>query len=184
MYQPPEPPDEMLTCFDEQGNLIEPHTRKDIHEKPLRFWHGVVNIWMVNKRGELLCTKRSENLGGNPGKWQTYLGGHVKEGKSFKEAAVMELDEEVGLEINPDKLFLVEKGKKDEPKHFFESYAYRFDGHLNELKFNDGEIVEAKWLSMDEYNQDKETYPERWCNSCSLESQEIIKMWLSSLDLN
>lgn len=181
MYQSPEPPNELLACFDEQGNSIEPQLRKVVHEEPLKFWHGVVNIWLVNKQENLLCTKRSETLSGNPGKWQTYLGGHVKAGKMFKEAAVLELDEEVDLPVNPADLFLAEKGKKKEAKHFFESYAYLFNGSIDELTFNDGEIVEAKWISMDEYNKNREAHSEQWCNSCSAENQEKIKEWLASL---
>lgn len=157
---------------------MEPEPRKVVYEEPLKFWHGVVNIWVVNKQGDLLVTKRSENLSGNPGKWQTYLGGHVKAGKTFKEAVVLELDEEVGLSVNSDDLFLVEKGQRKEAKHFFESYTYLFNGSINELIFNDGEIIEAKWMTMDEYNEERKAHPESWCNSCSLENQQKIREWL------
>ncbi len=175
MYQEPESNDELLVCFDEQGSPIEPHTRREVHAEPLAFWHGVVNVWLIDHRGQLLCSKRSEALSGNPGKWQTYFGGHVKAGKTFQEAAVMELDEEVGLRTNPEKLYLIEKGKYEQSKHFFESYAYFFGGQTDNLKFNDGEITEVKWLDMDEYNLLRKSEPELWCNGCSPENQEKIK---------
>ena len=183
MYQFPENPNELLAYFDERGNPIGPQLRRVVHQKPLKFWHCVVNIWLVNKQGDLLVTKRSEVLSGNPGKWQTYLGGHVKAGISFKETAVSELDEEVGLQINSNDLFLIEKGKREDSKHFFESYVYIFNQLIDDLRFNDREIGESKWMTMDEYYSDRESHPERWCNNCCPENQKKIKEWRDVIKL-
>jgi len=177
MYQNPEPNDEMLECFDELGNIIESHTRQEIHGDLVKYWHGVVNIWLVNNQRQLLCSKRSETLKGNPGKWQTYFGGHVKNGATFKEAAIMELDEEVGLQVDEARLYLIDKGKNESSKHFYESYMYPFNGEVTDLNFNDGEITEVKWLSMEDYWQQKTTNPDNWCNNCSPGSQEKIKQY-------
>lgn len=174
----PENSQELLECFDEQGNITQPHIRAEVHAKPLRFWHGVVNVWLVNNNGELLCSKRSEKLSGNPGRWQTYFGGHVKAGKSFKENAVLELNEEAGIEIDQNNLFLIAKGTHDADKHFFESYVYLFNGSVDDLKFNDGEITEARWYAMDDYWKERNNKLENWCNSCRPENQERIKNWL------
>ncbi|MFA5248204.1 MAG: NUDIX domain-containing protein [Patescibacteria group bacterium] len=178
MYQNPEPNEEILECFNEKGNIIESHTRQEIHTKPIPYWHGVVNVWLVNEKSQLLCSKRSDNLSGNPGKWQTYFGGHVKAGKTFKESANSELDEEVGLKIDNSKLCFIEKGTRATSKHFYESYAYLFLGNTEDLKFNDGEIAEVKWFDMKEYWKLKEAQPDKWCNSCSLENQKKIKQCL------
>ncbi len=56
-----EPSDELLECFDDEG-----------------LWHGIASVWLFNSKGEILCSKRSDVLSGNPGKWQTCFGGHVK----------------------------------------------------------------------------------------------------------
>lgn len=178
MYQNSEPSAELLVCFDEQGNSIEPHMRQEVHQKPPAYWHAVVNIWLVNKKGEILCSLRAKTLSGNPDKWQTYFGGHVKAGATYKETAVAELEEEVGLKIDPNKLFFITSGTWEPSKHFSESYAYPFDEPLEALHFNDGEIVEVGWFSFKEYNQDKQENPERWCNGCSPENQKRIMKWL------
>jgi len=180
MYQTPEPNDEMLECFDDQGNTTEPHTRQEVHAEPLRYWHAVVNVWLVNPKLQILCSKRSEALKGNPGKWQTYFGGHVKAGKTFKQALAMELDEEVGLQVQDSKLCLVSKGSDPKAKHFYESYAYVFEGSSADLKFNDGEITEVKWFTMEEYWEQKQLHPENWCNSCKPEDQEKIRQCLAA----
>jgi isopentenyldiphosphate isomerase len=67
---------ELLKCFDENGNMIAPKMRKEAHAKPYRIWHGVTAIWLINSKGQILCTRRSRKNEGNPGKWQTYVGGH------------------------------------------------------------------------------------------------------------
>ena len=178
MYQNPEPNDEILECFDEKGNRTEPHTRQEIHTEPIKYWHGVANIWIVNPKAQLLCSKRAETLSGNPGKWQTYFGGHVKAGITFQEAAALEMDEEIGLHIEDDGLHFIIKGTHAASKHFFESYVYLFLGDVADLTFNDGEITEVQWMDMDTYWQEKERHPEQWCNSCGPENQEKIKQFL------
>ena len=80
--------DELLLCFDNLGNPINPQIRSVVHTKPYRIWHGVTAIWVFNSKKEILCTKRSKMNEGNPGKWQTYVGGHVKSDQTFIDAAV------------------------------------------------------------------------------------------------
>ena len=172
---PAEPAQEMLQCFDEQGNPTEARSRAEIGEKSHRFWCGVSNIWLVNDRGQLLCSKRSEALSGNPGKWQTYFGGHVPAGMTFRQNAVKELKEEIGLSVDEQDLFLVSKGRDDKNKKFFESCASRFNGMPTDLNFTDGEVTEAKWMDMDEYWKEREENPEVWCNSCKPEQQKAIR---------
>lgn len=174
--------EELLQVYDEQGNTIKPLPRSVVHQKPVKHWHGVVNVWLVNKAGQLMVSKRSETVGGNPGKWQTYFGGHVPAGMTHKETAVKELEEEIGLTVNLDKLHLIDKGQfaNEDHLHFYESYAYLFEGKPEDLNFSDGEISEAKWMSMEEYEHARTVNPEQWCNGCSDENRLRIKEWSKS----
>jgi len=184
MYKDPEPPNEALACLDEKGNAIESHTREEVHQEPVRYWHAVVNVWLLDKTAQMLCSLRSKTLSGNPNKWQTYFGGHVGFSNTFKEAAVIEMEEEVGLKIDPSKLFLIKAGKWEPSKHFFESYVYPFNDSLDVLKFNDGEIVKANWFSFEKYNLDRQNNPGKWCNGCSPENQKLLKGWLRNYKNN
>ena len=78
---------------------------------------------------------------------------------------------------------LIDKGKfeNEDHLHFYESYAYLFDGQPEDLKFADGEIAEAKWMSMEEYELARTVQPEHWCNGCNEKNQELIKEWLRKL---
>jgi 8-oxo-dGTP pyrophosphatase MutT (NUDIX family) len=172
--------DEILQCFDSQRNAIEGHLRTDVKTKPYRWWCGVSNIWLVNAQGQLLCSKRSYNVQGNPGKWQSYFGGHVPFGLSFEETAIKELQEEVGLKISFEDLFLIEEGAYEENKQFYRSFVVLFDREITDLIFSDGEIIDAKWMDMDDYWNEKERNPDTWCNRCLPRHQKIILEWLAS----
>lgn len=174
--------EELLQVYDQQGNPIDSLPRSVVHQKPVSHWHGVANVWLVNKAGQLMVSKRSESVSGNPGKWQTYFGGHVPAGMSHRETATKELREEVGLDIVPDNLQLIDKGQfsNEDHLHFYESYAYLYDGTPADLNFNDGEISEVKWMDMDKYWQEITNQLEQWCNGCDKENQHRIKNWLKT----
>jgi isopentenyldiphosphate isomerase len=175
--------DELLQVYNESGDMIEPLPRSVVHSKPVKYWHGVVNVWLVNNAGELMVSKRSGYVSSNPGKWQTYFGGHVSAGMTHIKTAVKELEEEVGLKIDSTDLYLIDKGQfaNDDHLHFYESYAYLFNGSPEELEFSDGEISEARWMQMSEYQQARTDHPEQWCNACNEENQNRIKYWLKEL---
>ena len=171
--------DELLECFDDKEKVIEPKLRGELHTKPYSTWHGVCNVWIVNIKGELLCSKRADFVSGNPGKWQTYFGGHVKAGSNFLQTAVAELSEEIGLNISPDNLHLIEKGRDSEYKHIFNNYTYLFNGTLDDLHFQDGEVTEVKWYLFEEYYQDKMSHPDKWCNEIEPEQYEALRRLIS-----
>ncbi len=162
-----EPSDELLECFDDNGNAIQPKNRQEIHIVPPSVWHGVASVWLFNSKGEILCSKRSDTLSGNPGKWQTYFGGHVKAGDNFLQTAQRELQEEVGLNLPSDNFKLVDSGKRQDVMHIYEMHVVLFDNDLSKLNFTDGEVVETKWLTLDNYLSDKNLTPNKWCNNIS-----------------
>lgn len=167
---------ELLACFDESGKPIEPKTRKEVHSQPYKIWHAVTNIWVI-KQGLNLCTKRSFKNEGNPGKWQTYVGGHVQYGHGFEETAVKELKEELGLMSDMGKPIFIGQERYEPAEHITAMYAFFWSGSSEDIHPIDGEINEAKWMNYDDYLADKETNPENWCNNIRTETyQKILKV--------
>ena len=167
--------EELLKCFNNEGLLIDPRRRSGVHKKPLTIWHGVVGIWICDLNGKLLCTKRSSMSEGNPGKWQTYLGGHVLFNQTFEETAIRELKEEIGLDIQVSDLNLVISDKREDCMHFFKMYSLVLkENDLNKLKFIDNEISDSKWFSFEEYSSNKDSYPDNWCNNISKDQYTIL----------
>lgn len=164
MIQPISTENEMLVCFNQEGNESEPRKRSELHTKPYTIWHGVSDIWIVNAEGKILCSKQSEAVSGNPGKWQTFFGGHVKVGVDFLGTAMRELEEEIGIDARLENLLLVESGKAEEYKHIYHKYVYLFDSKKDVWNFSDGEIIDAQWFLFKDYWQDRTLHPEKWCN--------------------
>jgi 8-oxo-dGTP pyrophosphatase MutT (NUDIX family) len=172
--------DELVECFDEDGTRMHPRYRSEVCSEGTRRWHGVADVWVVNRDGMILCTQRSPAVQNNPNKWQTLSGGHVKYENTFINTAVEELYEELGIKTGAEKLFLVEKGKSESRMHVFEHYVFLFDGGLKDLKFLDGETIEAKWFAFEAYKKDLEKHPEKWCAPLSDENYLKIMEWLKT----
>lgn len=177
---PAEPADELLQCYDEYGAPIEARPRVEVKRLPPRWWYATSKVWLVNDRAELIVSKRSESLAGSPGKWQTYFGGHVSAGLSIKESALKELAEESGLRVSLNDLYFINAGKNPETKVHYEFYAVRFNGTPSDLHFTDGEITEAKWMSMEAYERERATNPDAWCCGITKEQQETVRRWMTN----
>ncbi len=176
---PSNKPNELLACFDHDENEIKSMSRQEVHSTPLTVWHGVASVWLLNNRGEILCSKRSPYVEGNPNKWQTYFGGHIKAGSKFLSTLKREVKEEIGLDVKEDQIVLIDSGKREDVMHVYKNYAILFDGDLSTLTFVDGEVSEAKWLSFDEYQKQKEAHPDQWCNSMKLDQHQRAKSALN-----
>ncbi len=94
-------------------------------------------------------------------------------GSTPHETAMRELEEEAGIVPVSDRMFLVEKTKRAE------RYIYPFDGLTEELRFNDGEIVAVRWLTIDEYHEELKSSPDVWCNLIKFNQEKIILEWIS-----
>lgn len=108
-----------------------------------------VQCWIINGKGEILLTQRK--LGKiHGGMWEP-TGGLVISGENSIEGIKRELQEEIGLNVSDNELFLV-KEKIDEGENcrsFRDVYIIKKDINLNELHFNDGEVINAKYVTIE-----------------------------------
>lgn len=108
-----------------------------------------VQCWIINKKGEILLTQRKlDKIHG--GKWEP-TGGLVISGENSIQGIKRELQEEIGLNISNDELFLV-KEKIEEGENcntIRDIYIVRKDIDLNELHFNDGEVINAQFVTIE-----------------------------------
>lgn len=160
---------ELLECFDNNGKTIQSKSRDEVHAKPYTIWHGVASVWLLNNKGEILCFMRADWIDGNPNKWQTYIGGHVKAGSDFLKTALIEVAEEIGLKAREEDFKLVDLGKREDVMHFYKMYAILFNDDLSKLHFTDGEVAGVKWFSFEDYEKEKEKNPDQWCNSMKID---------------
>jgi isopentenyldiphosphate isomerase len=143
--------EEMFDIYDENNKptgVQKP--RKVVHDE-LKDWHRTTHIWVVNDKGEFLCQQRSKKKDVNPGKWMSFFGGHLKAGQSYESNALSELKEELGLNsITESDLMPVRIGKDDDVRHFGQVYVVRWNGNIDDVHFDDGEVEKVKWSGLDE----------------------------------
>ena len=105
----------------------------------------VVLVFIQNSKGDFLIQKRSKRKNG---KYAT-TGGHPKSGESSVQGILNEVEEEIGLKLNPDNLQLYFSGKSEEERVFWDDYYIKMDvENIKKLKlqdvewFTESEIIE------------------------------------------
>jgi len=140
---------ELWDLFDENRQpLNRTHNRED-KKKPGEY-HIFVSIWTVNKNNEILLTLRHPDKKGYPNFWEN-TGGAVTSGEESKAGAIRELFEETGITANEDELFFI--GTVKENSAFGDNYIVRKDYKISELTMQEGETVDAQWVTLDKLDE-------------------------------
>ncbi len=79
--------------------------RDKIHENGA--WHRTVHIWVCDQKGSVLLQKRSAEKDSHPSMWDVSCAGHIESGDTSINAAIRELDEELGIAAEPGELYLL-----------------------------------------------------------------------------
>lgn len=104
-----------------------------------------VHTWILNSKGELLIQKRNENLKRNPGKW-AFTGGAVDTNESSLNGAKREVKEEIGIEVKDEEIEYLLSFKRE--KGFVDVWLIKKDIAIEDLKLQDEEVSEARWVSL------------------------------------
>lgn len=118
-------------------------------------YHLVVEIWLMNPRGEVLLTRRhpDKHYGGL---WEC-TGGSVLAGEESLAAALREVREEIGANLaqgEPGVLLASCSVRRDLPGQYsahYDVYLFRRDLPLEGLVLQPEEVVDAKWVDRAEY---------------------------------
>jgi len=88
--------EELLDVVDVDDNLVRRASRGEIHR---RGWlHRAVHLFVFNGRGEVYVQRRSSSKDRFPQFLDSSAAGHVDPGESYENAALRELQEELGIE--------------------------------------------------------------------------------------
>lgn len=137
--------EELVEQIDAEGNVVAVVSRSRMRAENLR--HRSVGILVVNSRGEVLIHRRAEDKDVWPGQWDIAAGGVVAAGESWEAAAEREIAEELGI-VGATLTFVREAPFANDAVWALARY-YRalWDGPV---RFADGEVVEAVWVTRDE----------------------------------
>lgn len=111
-----------------------------------------ITAWVVNKEGKILMTQRRlDKVKG--GMWEPTTG-LVVSGESSEEGALRELKEEIGLELDEKDIILIKEivEERDDLSFFRDIYLVNKEIPIEEIKFSDGEVINAKYVTIDEFN--------------------------------
>ena len=144
---------EYLDVVDENDNLTgEIKDRDYVHNNNL--FHRHVSCFILNKNGEVLLQRRSMTKKKNPGIWAK-TGGHVDSGESVIDAIKREVKEEIGLEMDDNNIYFVNKFKSTNPNYFSYGYIYITDNKINDYKLQLEEVDKVKYFKIEELENEK-----------------------------
>lgn len=153
---------EFLDVVNESDEIVGKASKQEIYEKSLT--HRIVHVFVFNDKGEMALHVRSKNSLFCPLYWDTAASGHVQSGESYKEAALRELDEEIGInaEVNLVYKDLYEyTDEYDDPsinKRGIQKGLKKFLAtlkavHNGPFKINPEEVEKAEFFSLEEIQE-------------------------------
>lgn len=140
----------MFDIVDENDRVIGQAPRSECHGNPALV-HRVAHVMVFNSRGELLLQKRSETKDIQPGKWDTSVGGHLDPGEDYKQAAIREMHEELGIENLPLTFLYKSQIRNEIESENVATYLAVYDG---EIRFEPREICEVRFWNAEEIRQE------------------------------
>ena len=96
-------------------------------EIPRGEYHIVVNIWIVNDMNKIIITKRHSEKPW-PLKWEC-TGGSVVAGEDSFTGALREVEEEIGIKLNPNNGKLIKTIKRE--NDFKDTYLFKENININ-----------------------------------------------------
>lgn len=81
--------DEIVVLINDKGTVQKEFSRQEAHQKG--FLHSIVVVYLFDKKGNILIQQRID------GRFDHSAAGHVAKGEMYKQAAIRELAEEIGV---------------------------------------------------------------------------------------
>lgn len=150
--------EELIDVLDENGiKTGEILPRKEVHKRGL--WHRIIVVAIIDENNKILMQQRSLKKDTNPGKWDISVAGHVSSGQSSKQAAVREIEEEVGIIIKEEELkYILTYKKESKPKadyidkQIYDFYIARVKGiNMKNITLQETEVEDAKLVTKEDF---------------------------------
>lgn len=135
---------EYLDIVNDNDQVIDSAPFQDIYKNMSQ--HRIVHILIFNQQGELLLQMRSKTKSTHPSHWSTSVSGHVKKGETYKQAALREAKEELGIVPEITEMYKEKYTNAKGHRKFLTVYQAIDTGHTFSLDPEEVERVEYKSL--------------------------------------
>jgi len=152
---------EIFDRVNEKDEVVGTTSKMEAHENG--YAHRVAAVFVFNKENQLLVQRRKKD-----GFLDHSVGGHLRSGETYDEAAVREFKEELGLSSSVNKIgvFYADErvpGGKHQVVHYFGLYESRpSDDELNNMVLSEDEVIEMIPMAIEEIAKSMINEPEKW----------------------
>jgi len=141
---------ELWDIYDINRNKTGRFCERDVGPLKEGEYHLVVHGWVINDKGEILLCQRAPHKK-HPLMWEC-SGGSVIAGENSIQGMIRELEEEIGLIANEKDAILLYTEARDDFHDICDVWLFRYNVSIDNLKFNDGEVIDAKWVTKEEFD--------------------------------
>ena len=131
------------------GRVIDRHSDERLKDGE---YHLVTEAVIINDKGEILVTRRAGTKGKYPLMWEC-TGGSCVKGEDTLQGILRELKEELGLNLKENEATFFKSLRDDKAKDFKDIWVFRKNIQPKDIKFTDGEVIDAKFVSIDEFEK-------------------------------
>ena len=183
---------ELFDIVDEYGNPTgETIERGLAHKEGVR--HRTAHIWIareVNGKWQVLLQKRAQTKDSFPGRYDTSSAGHIQAGDEPLEAAIRELQEELGIVASPEELkyagtFNIKYEKEFHNKLFKDNeiafvYVYLGEIDIDDIIVQEEELECVEWFDLEETYTECLAHNQKFC--VPVKGLETARQYLDSMN--
>lgn len=115
---------------------------------PEGFYHLVVSVWIINNRGEYLLSQRHPDKS-YPLRWEC-TGGAVLSGEDSFDGALREVNEELGIILNPKDGRRISRICREQTQDLYDVWVFYIDADISDITLQETEVVDVKWVTCEE----------------------------------
>lgn len=123
-------------------------------------WCRTTNVYILNRKGEILCHQRSLAKERFPGAWSTHFGGHLAQGENYESNALKEVEEELG--VSNLRLVPWRTTKHEEARIWVREFMTVLHEDISNLNFQKSEIEQLKWFNIEEILDETHNGTTKW----------------------
>lgn len=146
--------EEYVDVMDAQGQYTgEKVLKSEAHRKGL--YHPTVHIWFYTRDGYILMQQRGRDKATFPLLWDVSVAGHVASGEAVMDAAIREIEEEIGLKLDKKELDHLGVFKSEQlhkvnliDREFHYTYLCELNTPFSALRKQDSEVEALKMLPL------------------------------------